>query len=78
MVTSAELEELLIKHSNQIDKEHIDLFLSLINELRICNISKISNPFLCINMSYICIIVKILIHNLSTFVDDKHSIHNIC
>ena len=70
MVTSAVLEELLIRH--------IDLFMKLINELRICNISKISNPFLFINMSYVCIIVKILIPNLSTFVDVKHSIHNIC
>ena len=28
---SAELDELLTKHSNQIDKEHIVLFLKLIN-----------------------------------------------
>ena len=34
---SDELEELLTKHSNQIDTEHIDLFLEFINELRICN-----------------------------------------
>ena len=36
-MTSAELEQLLIKHGNQTDKEHIDLFLSIFNELRICN-----------------------------------------
>ena len=39
---SAELEELLTKHTNQIDKEHIDLF---INELRICNYYS----FICVN-----------------------------
>ena len=49
MVTSAEFEELLTKHSNQIDKQHVDLFLSIINELRVYKLSKISNPFLCIN-----------------------------
>ena len=30
MMLTAELEELLTKHSNQIDKEHIDLFIKLI------------------------------------------------
>ena len=50
MVTSAKLEYTLYKHSNQIDKQHIDLFIYLINELRICNINKISDPFLSINI----------------------------
>ena len=35
MILSAELKELLTKYSNQIDKDHIDLFLKLINGLRI-------------------------------------------
>ena len=30
MMLTAELEELLTKHSNQIDKVHIDLFIKLI------------------------------------------------
>ena len=34
---SAELEELLTKHSNQINKEHVDLYMKLINQLRTYN-----------------------------------------
>ena len=52
MVTSAELEDVLYRHSNQIDKQHVDLFVSLINELRIFNISKISDPILLLITSY--------------------------
>ena len=48
-MTSTELEDILYRHSNQINKQHVDLFLSLIIELRICNISKINNLVLCIN-----------------------------
>ena len=51
MVTSAEWEQLLTKYSNQIDKYHIHLFLSVINKLRICKFCKIGNPFLYIIMS---------------------------
>ena len=45
-MVSAELKELLTKYSNQIDKEHIDLFLKLINELRI---------YICVNQLFICV-----------------------
>ena len=34
---SAELEELLTNHINQIGKDHTDLFMKLINELRTYN-----------------------------------------
>ena len=44
---SSELEELLTKHSNQIDKEYINLFIKLINELGIHNY--LNQPFICIN-----------------------------
>ena len=44
---SAKLEELLAKHCNQIDKEHIDLFMKLVNELRIYN--NVNQPFVCVN-----------------------------
>ena len=47
MITSTELGDILYRDSNQIDKQHVDLFFSLINELRICNSGKISNQFLC-------------------------------
>ena len=70
-MTSAELEDVLYRYSNQIDKEHVDLFLSLIN------ISKISNPFLLVIMSYICIIAKKFTQNLLKFVDVKYIIKNI-
>ena len=56
MVTSAELEDVLYRHSNQIDKQHVDLFVSRINELRVFNISKISDPILLLITSYISII----------------------
>ena len=72
MVTSAWLEHLLIKHCNQIDKEHIDLFLSIINWLRMCNISKISYPFLCINT-----VIHYLKFTLLIFADVKHFMKNI-
>ena len=42
---SAELEELLTKHCNQINTEHMYLFLKLINELRIFNY--VNQPFMC-------------------------------
>ena len=74
MMLSAELEELLTKHSNQINTQHIDLFLKLINELRICNYV---NHLYVLIISYVDLIVKIFIHNLSTFVDVKYSIHNV-
>ena len=44
---SAELEALLTKHSNQIDKEHIGLFMKLTNELRTYNYE--NQPFICVN-----------------------------
>ena len=42
MILSAELDELLIEYSNQIDKEHIEF--RIINELRICNY--VNQPFI--------------------------------
>ena len=38
MLTTAELEQLLTEHSNQINKELINLVLNIINVLRIYNI----------------------------------------
>ena len=76
MVTSAELEQLITKHRNQINKEHIDLFLSIINDLSICSSSKISNPFLCIN-NVIHLYYCEKIHFL-TFTDIKHFMKNMC
>ena len=35
MVTTAELENILYRQNNQIDKQHIYLFLGLINELKV-------------------------------------------
>ena len=55
MMLSAELEELLT-NSNQIDRKHIDLFLKLVNELRICNY--VNQPFIGVNN-----IIQYSIHN---------------
>ena len=66
MMLSAELGELLTKHNNQIDTEHIDLFFKLTNELRICNY---------INKSFIC--VNIIIHR-SNCVKTYTQSFNIC
>ena len=74
MMLSFELEELFKKYSNEIDKGHIVLFLKLLSKLRICNY--VNQPFMWLIISYIDLTVKI--HNLSTFVDVKHSIHNTC
>ena len=76
MVTSTGLKDILYRHCNQIDELHVDLFLSFINELRICNSSKIGNPFLFIN-NIMRIILKKFIQNLLTFPDVKHFIKNI-
>ena len=45
MMLLAELQILLTKHSNQIEKE--DLFMKLINELG--NYNYINHPFICVN-----------------------------
>ena len=44
---SADLEKLLTKHSKQIDKDHFDLLMKLINELRTYN--NVNQPF-----TYMC------------------------
>lgn len=64
MLSSAELEDLLIKHSDQIDEEHIHLFLKLINELRVYN--NVNTPFKCIN------------NNIHTYYCENYYSFNIC
>ena len=74
---SVKLEIILCGYINQINKQHDDLLLSLINALRICNSSKINNPFIFINNVIYAYYCEKIIPNLLAFANVKHFIKKI-